>query len=74
MASGYGRDPKTGQRYWLMKNIWSSYWGEGGYMRVDMDQNDCGLSAAPEFVRLDVGATNKLRAEELQRASAGRPL
>ena len=69
MASGYGRDPKTGQDYWILKNIWSTYWGEGGYMRIDMNTNDCGVSAVPELVVLDVAKTDKLRAAALARAS-----
>jgi cathepsin L len=62
IISGYGRDPRTGQRYWILKNIWSTWWGEGGYMRIDMDQNDCGVSALPEYVLLDTPHTDALRA------------
>lgn len=61
MISGYGRDPATGQRYWVLKNMWSSWWGELGYMRMDMDRNDCGVTALPEYVELDLPATDALR-------------
>ena len=62
MISGYGRDAASGRRFWIIKNIWSTFWGEGGYMRIDMDRNDCGVSAAAEYVSLDVPRTDALRA------------
>lgn len=60
MISGYGRCPKTGQNYWILKNIWSTYWGEEGYLRMSMDVNDCGVTALPQYIELDVKATDKL--------------
>ena len=60
MISGYGRDPVTGQRFWILKNIWSTYWGELGYMRMAMDENDCGITALPQYVELDKAATDRL--------------
>jgi cathepsin L len=62
MISGYGRDPETGREYWILKNMWSTFWGEGGYMRMDMRRNDCGVSALPEYVILDAPLTRELRA------------
>lgn len=64
MISGYGLDQRTGRRYWLLKNMWSTWWGERGYMRMDMDRNDCGVTALPEYVELDAAATNRLRSAQ----------
>eukprot|EP01025_Chloroclados_australasicus_P000264 TRINITY_DN10128_c0_g1_i1.p1 TRINITY_DN10128_c0_g1~~TRINITY_DN10128_c0_g1_i1.p1 ORF type:complete len:214 (+),score=9.89 TRINITY_DN10128_c0_g1_i1:32-643(+) len=63
MLSGYGRDPESGRNYWILKNIWSTFWGEQGYMRIDMDNNDCGVTALPQYTELDVEKTDKLRAQ-----------
>jgi cathepsin L len=32
-AVGYGVDPRYGP-YWLIRNSWSEYWGEKGYIRI----------------------------------------
>jgi hypothetical protein len=36
-AIGYGPD------YWLIRNSWGSEWGEGGYIRVNMNDGSCGI-------------------------------
>ncbi|KAB1216532.1 Vignain [Morella rubra] len=45
-AVGYGED--GGKKYWLMKNSWSTGWGESGYARMGRDSADkkgiCGLA------------------------------
>jgi len=33
VAVGYGVDPRYGP-YWLIRNSWSEYWGEKGYIRI----------------------------------------
>lgn len=37
-----GYDDSTSS--WLVKNQWSKYWGESGYIRLSYN-NDCGLSS-----------------------------
>ena len=36
-----GYDKEHDPPYWIVKNSWSSQWGEGGYARVRMGTNEC---------------------------------
>ena len=47
LAVGYGTDALTGLDYWKIKNSWSTYWGEKGYIKVYRDDKEsaghCGV-------------------------------
>jgi len=46
---GYGTDEKTGEDYWLIRNSWSKYWGEAGFMRISRGHNRCGVETTPIY-------------------------
>ena len=48
LVVGYGKE--DGEEYWLVKNSWSSLWGENGYIRVAMKDDLCGITEYPVAV------------------------
>jgi cathepsin B len=39
---GYGTDPSAGP-YWVVKNSWNQYWGNGGYFLIAKGVDECGI-------------------------------
>ena len=52
LVSGYGTS-EEGQDYWLVKNTWSTNWGEEGYIRIARQPDDCGIAAQPLYINFD---------------------
>ena len=54
MLGRYGRTPE-GQDYWIVKNTWSPYWGDKGYIHIARDpDHDCGIATQAIYTDLRV--------------------
>jgi len=49
---GYGHDATSGMDYWLVKNSWSTHWGDQGYVKMARQNNNCGVETSPTYVLL----------------------
>ncbi|KAM8882923.1 digestive cysteine proteinase 2 [Synchiropus picturatus] len=50
LAVGFGT--LNGEPYWLIKNSWSTYWGNDGYVLMSTKDNNCGVATAATYVTL----------------------
>jgi len=48
---GYGTDPQNGP-YWIIKNSWSTHWGDEGYVKISRVDNMCGVETSSTYVTL----------------------
>ncbi|RLN51745.1 hypothetical protein BBJ28_00015360 [Nothophytophthora sp. Chile5] len=39
----------NGQKYTLVKNSWSTHWGEDGYVKISQKDNLCGVATAATY-------------------------
>merc|ERR1712203_1290730 len=76
MATGFNTSAPV--PYWIVRNSWSSTWGEEGYIYLEMAENTCGLAddvTIPE-VALDLSPEEEVKAAEgrerlFRKATAG---
>jgi len=40
---GWGYDTQLDKQYWIIRNSWGSYWGELGFMRLVLGENQLGI-------------------------------
>ena len=46
---GWGYDAAINKQYWIIRNSWGSYWGELGFMRLVLGENQLGIEKTCAF-------------------------
>lgn len=45
---GWGEDPATGEKYWLVQNTWGPDWGENGFFRIRRGADESAIESICE--------------------------
>lgn len=67
MLVGYGTD-HSGD-YWLVRNSWSTHWGDNGYVKIARDNHGCGASTDAVVAVVDKTAVDNFRRFKMEKVS-----
>ena len=45
-VTGWGYDEESQKEYWIGRNSWGTYWGEYGFFRIEMHENNLGIETS----------------------------
>ena len=51
---GWGADPRTGEKYWHIRNSWGTFWGENGFFKLPRGSNSMQIESNCAMALVDV--------------------